>query len=218
MNKETENWTKEIIKIINELKNQYATYKGLILTEGDLECQLYKLLTNSELFSGFEETKTKNWKSGFVHSQVTWFKPGVDSGFRVDLTICEPKNIKIDNFEMVEDYPNKGFFHDGKAIALELKFIRDSRPNKISNDAQEDYVKIIKKLKIAKDLLIEQGRYSNVTEEDLAYICLIVCKSKEIYDIALEKLNNAISKNYYPKNVFPIIFHHTEIKEYNVIS
>lgn len=41
MNKETENWTKEIIKIINELKNQYATYKGLILTEGDLECQLF---------------------------------------------------------------------------------------------------------------------------------------------------------------------------------
>lgn len=218
MNKETENWTKEIIKIIYYLKNQYSTYKGLILTEGDLECQLYKLLTNSDLFSGFEETKTKDWKSGFVHSQVTWFKPGVDSGFRVDLTICEPKNIKIDNFELVEDYPNKGFFHDGKAIAIELKFIRHRSLNKISNDAQEDYVKIIKKLKVAKDVLIKQGRYSNVTDKDLAYICLIVCKSKEIYDIALEKLNNAISKNSHPKNVFPIIFHHTEIKEFNAIN
>lgn len=27
---ETENWTKEIIKIIKELKNQYADYRGLI--------------------------------------------------------------------------------------------------------------------------------------------------------------------------------------------
>ncbi len=215
MNKEVTIWTKEIINVIRKIQKEFSNNKGLILTEGDLECHLYKHLTESSLFSSLEETKTNGWKSGYVHSQVTWFKPCQNSGFRVDLTVCKPKNIDIKTLEMVENYPNKGFFHDGMAVAIELKYIRDNSPGKISNDAKKDYVKIVKKLKVAKELLIESKKYTNVTIDDIAFIGLIVCKTQEIYDIALEKLKKAMAKNNCPKNVFPIIFCHEKLQVMN---
>jgi hypothetical protein len=117
---------------------------------------------------------------------------------------------------LVEDFPSKGFFQDGKAVAIEVKFIRDANPKKVCNDAQFDYVKIIKNLKVANEFLIENGRYKNVAVSDFSYIILIVCKTKGIYDIACEKLRCAIVKNACPKNVFPIVFGHDQLTELNL--
>lgn len=211
MNYELQEWLKVTFSCIHSLQSDFLDNKGLILTEGDLECLLFSKLNHHHLFAHFEETKTEGWKSGYIHSQVTWFKPAQDNGFRVDLTILKPTNLSIEKLELVEDYPNKGFFHDGMAIAIEIKFIRDDTTNKVIEDARQDYIKIVKDLKVAKEQLISDGRYSNITEADIAYIDLVGCKTKQIYDIALANLTKEIETEKCPSNVFPIIFWQEEI-------
>jgi hypothetical protein len=123
----------------------------------------------------------------------------------------KPTNLSIDRLEMVEEYPSKGFFHDGMAIAIEVKFIRDRATEKVIKDALQDYMKIVKNLKVAKEQLISDGRYINITEEDIAYIDLIGCKTKEKYDIAMANLTKEMETEKCPSNVFPVIFWQEEI-------
>ncbi|MHC4566908.1 MAG: hypothetical protein ACYTE3_14275, partial [Planctomycetota bacterium] len=89
------------------------------------------------------------------------FKKEDEGGFRVDLTVLEPQNLRIDNYQSSEDYPHKGYFHDGIVVAIELKFIRTTQEAKIKTSAKEDYLKIVNDLKQAKESLIKGGRYRN---------------------------------------------------------
>jgi hypothetical protein len=103
------------------------------------------------------------------------------------------------------------------AVAIELKFIREDHSGKVSNDAQEDYIKIVERLLVAKRLRIEDHSYQNVLIEDIAFIDLVVCKAKHIFDEALPKLQGAMTKRPCPDNVFPIIFGHDELVELNPV-
>jgi hypothetical protein len=110
INQPTLLWVQEIITVIKELQNDFSLNKGMILTEGDLECQLFKRLTDNSLFKGYQKSKHIGWRTGYVHSQVTWFKADSNSGFCVDLTVCDPANLNIDNLEMIEKFPGKVSF------------------------------------------------------------------------------------------------------------
>jgi len=205
-------WKKAIIEVVKDVQTEYSCNKGLFLTEGDVECHLYKRLTEKPIFSEYGETKTDSCKSGYVHSQVTWFKESKPSGYEVDLTILNPANLKIEHLELIEDIPHKGFFHDGIVTAIEIKFIRNSDDSNIKNKAIEDYNKIIR-LKADKKSNIENGVYSNVSDEEMLFIPIVVCKTKEIYDIAYKQISSTINKDHV--GIIPIIFCSDAIKVFD---
>jgi hypothetical protein len=215
MDRQTQQWIASVISSVKEIQTDFATNKGLLLTEGDLECELYRQLHSKLNFSTRKKCKTSTWKTGFIHSQVTWFKPDRESGFEVDLTILNPEKLDINTFELARDYPNKGFFYDGETVAIELKFIRDGSSTKISNDAQCDYIKIVDELRIAKETLITSKKYFQANMDNVGFVIVVACKNDEIYQTALEKLEATITKRACPTNVFPIIFSHTKMKIFN---
>ena len=215
MKSELIQWKDSIIQVIRDLQREYSHNKGLILTEGDLECHLYKRLTDSPNFNNYAKTKSSDWKTGFVHSQITWFKRENDSGFRVDLTVLKPENLSIQDYENSETYPHKGYFHDGMVVAIELKFIRTAEETEIENKAKEDYLKIVNNLKKAKEFLIKNGRYKNVTTDEILFITLVACKTKSIYEIAKKRLSDITCKVKCPDNIIPIVLYSDEIKIMN---
>lgn len=215
LDKQTILWIQTVISCIKEIQKDFNDNKGLLLTEGDLECELYRRINDKPIFSKRLKCKNSDWKTGFIHSQVTWFKPDKESGFEVDLTLLNPLKLDIQTFELAQHYPNKGFFYDGEAVAIELKFLRDNREGKISNDAQRDYIKIIDELRISKENLISNKKYFQANMNNVGFIVVVGCKTEDIYDFALTKLESAIIKRPFPMNVIPIIFSHSKIKIFN---
>ena len=217
MKRELIQWKDSIIQVIKNLQIEYSINKGLFLTEGDLECHLYKRLTENQNFNTYTKSKSNDWKTGSVHSQITWFKKENESGFSVDLTVLKPENLKINDYELSESYPNKGYFHDGMVVAIELKFIRTSVDSEIRNKAIEDYSKIINNLKQAKEYLIKDGRYKNVTTDEILFIIIVACKTKRIYEIAEKQLSDSICDEKCTDNIIPIVLCSEEIKIMNGI-
>ena len=167
-------WLKILQWCIVSIQRYYSKNKGVILTEGDLECLLYSCLVCQTEFHQPLETKTEGWATGFIHSQTTWFKKEKESGFEVDLCISDPKNFMIYDLLVLDEYPNKGYFHDGMSVAIELKFIRNS--NAIKKESTEDYIHIVNELRPAKNERIESEYYSNITMDDIAFVSIVGCK------------------------------------------
>lgn len=216
----TLSWYEATVNAISKLQNEYHINRGMLLTEGDLECHLFNKLLYEEKLSGYHNSKNDSFfnsgygselKTSFVHSQVTWFKPGKKSGFEVDLTIGDPSYLEVINLELFEGWTSKGFAYDGPCIAIEAKFIRDLSRAKIYG--QEDYMKLRDFLIPSKLENIAVENYINSNNENIAFLCVIGCKSKEIFDIAKHYLGKhlADASKPCPDNLFTCIFYQDEI-------
>lgn len=215
MDKLTKQWVEAIKNSTNSLQAQYHEFRGMFLTEGDLECHLFSELLQQDCLTGFYPSMdgtshNKFLKTTMVHSQVTWFKPNENSGFEVDITICDPKNLEVVNIELIEENPSKGFAYDGECVAIELKFIRDIR--KAKQSGIEDYLKLRDNLIPAKLQNIRTKKYKISTVDNIAFFAIIGCKNKEIFDIARINLGKQLfeTKNC-PKNLFVCIFYQDQI-------
>jgi len=220
MQEPTNTWIKSLKQAINKLQKTYQVNRGMLLTEGDLECHIFNYLMNEKELNGYHKSKNDTFsnsgngselKTSFIHSQVTWFKPDKKSGFEVDLTIANPKNLEVINIELFEEWTSKGFAYDGPCIAIEVKFIRDLKKAKIYG--QEDYLKFIDTLIPAKIKNIEDGRYLNSNMNNIAFVSVVGCKTKEIFDTAKHYLGKHIANpdKDSPNNLFPCIFYQDEI-------
>lgn len=216
----TPQWLQAVKKAIIKLQQEYNLNRGMLLTEGDLECHLFNKLLHEDELKGYHNSKNDSFrntntgselKTSYVHSQVTWFKPDQKSGFEVDLTICNPKLLEVINIELFEQYTSKGFAYDGPCIAIEVKFIRDLQKAQIFG--QEDYLKFRDKLIPAKLENIKTEKYKISTENNIAFVCVVGCKDKDIFDRAKHYLGKHLAdqskKNY--KNLFTYIFYQDEI-------
>ncbi len=212
----THTWITACKEAIGNLQSDYQTNTGLLLTEGDLECHLFnRLMCHNEL-AGYFPSKDAlrtgaNILTSYIHSQVTWFKPDKSSGFEVDITIADPKYLEVKDLEMFEDFPHKGFAYDGPCVAIELKFIRNF--GKAKHQAQEDFLKLRDKLIPAKIHNIEHEKYKISNMDNIAFICVIGCKDKEIFEEAAKYLGRQLydGNHQCPNNLQTCIFYQDKL-------
>lgn len=220
MDPKVRTWLDVVVRCLREIQNDFEVNRALLLTEGDLECELYRRLLDVEELAHYGATKRDGWRTRFVHSQVTWFSTKPDrtakhSGFEVDLTIFDPANIDVQTFAMDEYYPNKGYVHDGECIAIELKFIRTNARQEVANRANYNFIKTVDRLRVEKNRLVESGHYQVANMNNVGFVVVVGCKTDAIFDMALEFLQNAIENRPCPENVFPIMFSPTRVRELN---
>lgn len=181
---QTKRWLVATKLAVANLQKNYASNRGLLLTEGDLECQLFSELLKQP---GLNKVATALdcVDTTFVHSQMTWFKKNQKSGFEVDLTLCNPANMEANTVTIMVPEPNKGYAHDGPCVAIELKFIRDI--GKASMVAHEDYLKLRDKLIPAKiaNITNPNSLYHGSNLKNIAFISIVGCKDKTIFDKAM---------------------------------
>ncbi|OYU82593.1 MAG: hypothetical protein CFE24_14725 [Flavobacterium sp. BFFFF2] len=221
MDQLTSQWVEATKTAINSLQGKYKVNRGMLLTEGDLECHFFSELLQQSCLFGFYPSKDNKFhhrglngfdlKTTYVHSQVTWFKPDQKSGFEVDITICDPLKLEVVNIELFEEYTSKGFAYDGECVAIEVKFIRDMQ--KASQYGHEDYLKLRDKLIPAKLENIRTEKYKISTSDNIAFIAIIGCKNKEIFETARFYLGKHLSDETKPcpENLFVCIFYQDRI-------
>jgi hypothetical protein len=216
----TSQWVEATKNAITTLQQKYSNNRGMLLTEGDLECHLFSELLNQPCLSGFHLSKNvscckgkkikKNLKTTYVHSQVTWFNTQRQSGYEVDLTICDPEKLEVHKIEIFEEYPHKGFAYDGPCVAIELKFMRDG-----SNTRQydEDYLGLRDGLIPDKIANIESGRYKLSNKNNIAFVTIVGCKRKQEYEKAILCLGKHLSDKAKPcpDNLFVCVFYQDQI-------
>lgn len=213
-------WMKAVKNAINNLQNEYNQNQGMILTEGDLECYLFNELLKQPCLSGYHpakddsfllpEKKPRRLKTTYIHSQVTWFKDIKQSGYEVDLTICDPQYLEIENIETFEIYPHKGYAYDGPCVAIELKFMRDGRYPK---QYDEDYFSLRDNLIPDKLENIRKGKYKVSNQDNTSFVTVVGCKKKEQFDKAKVILGRHLSDETKPcpENLFVCVFYQDEI-------
>lgn len=216
----TKSWMLAVENAINNLQKNYNQNKGMLLTEGDLECHLFSELLKQPNLSGYHPAKDDSFlgygkkpkilKTSYVHSQVTWFKNDKQSGYEVDLTVCDPQYLEVENIEIFEYYPHKGYAYDGPCIAIELKFLRDG---KYPKQYDEDYFSLRDDLIPDKLENIRRGKYKLSNQNNISFITVIGCKRKEEFDKAKLFIGKHLSDitNPCPENLFVYIFHQDEI-------
>jgi hypothetical protein len=216
----TKSWMVAVEKAINKLQKEYNLNRGMLLTEGDLECHTFNKLMQEDSLKGYHRCKndtvfntqgSSELKTSFVHSQVTWFKIDKKSGFEVDITIGDPSKTEVKNIELFEQYTSKGFAYDGPCIAIELKFIRDIQ--RANQYGQEDFLKLRDKLIPDKLENIRIEKYKESNNNNIAFLVVVGCKDKDIFDKAKHYLGKHLSdtNNPCPENLFVCIFYQDEI-------
>lgn len=162
------NGTSDIEELIKSIEREYQSNKGLILTESDLASLIYCRL-RSYLFPLRKHNLNKsnelglNWRmrtqdqysyASPVHLEVPWYDESDKLAIRPDITILEPSELSIlhryrDGFKLTTNtnrlgLPSKQFEFGGKAILMELKFIRNKTgiTRRTINQFKADFDKI----------------------------------------------------------------------------
>jgi len=132
---------------IKEIEKKYQETQGLILTESDLKCLLYKKLNEIPEFSRITRTEDPHICANSIHTELPWYDQNKKLTIKPDITILEPRNLSILHkcYEPDSNPPSKQCEFHGKAIIFELKFIRNKtgiRKATLDRSIKKDFNKI----------------------------------------------------------------------------
>jgi len=154
---------------IAEIEKEYQQTQGLILTENDLKCLLYKKLMQITKLSKPIETQDQKIYANSIHTEVSWYDKNDKLTIKPDITILEPEYLSIlskyDKYKSIKlPLPNKEFSFYGKAILFELKFIRNKKgiTPKIFNNPKNSIERDFKKIQELFERLKSQGGDNDV--------------------------------------------------------
>lgn len=154
---------------IKEIEKEYQQSQGLILTEDDLKCMLYKKLMEIPELSEITRTEDPHISANSIHTEVSWYDDNRKLTIKPDITILEPKNLSILHgcYDYDARLPSKQFEFYGKAIILELKFIRNKtgiRNTTLNGPIRKDFEKI--------ERLFERLESQNKPDEVFCYFII----------------------------------------------
>jgi hypothetical protein len=150
---------KELLKIVvNEIRiigNLYANSQGLILSEDDIKCLIYRSLYNHFGDNGHEMPLfDMNTKGSPLHSEIKFFDEDGKLTIRPDITILDPQYYSIkhsienlcikDDRVIYEPTSSKEFEFGGNAIVIEIKFFKSKDGIKTLSKIKDDIAKIEK--------------------------------------------------------------------------
>ena len=130
----------EINNKINELGSEYGAYPGIILTETDMQCLLYKKLLEIDILSQLYDTKDGH-KAYAVHTELSWFDMNKKLTMKPDITILAPGYLRITKYKNIY-FPTKGSEFSGGGIIFELKFNRYKSMKSFIKSVKQDLKKI----------------------------------------------------------------------------
>lgn len=141
--------------IASQVEREYRKTPGLILTEDDLKCILYNKLTSQPGLSCPARTRDRGIGAIAVHTEVPWFDEDWKLRIKPDITIVEPRHVKIlrrrlprlrigrdRHLDEIVPRPSKQFGISGKALTFELKFARTGITDSFYRLVRKDYAKI----------------------------------------------------------------------------
>ena len=198
---------RDIDKAARLLACDYRRTSGHILSEDDLKCALYNKL--SYFYSYPCPTLDNGISATALHTEIPWYDEKDKLRWRPDLSIVDPRNLSIlhgigahrhRNGVSYNRLPSKGFEFSGRAVAVELKFVRTLKG--ISRRNISSFQKDIDKL----DSLC--SRYNNRDPEDPYIKGILIVFSKT--GKGTEQMRGFIDKNSALKDI-KIFFHHADI-------
>lgn len=133
--------------MLDETEAEYQQVPGLILTEDDLKCVIYKKLTDLPSLSDLSTIENNKLLANPVHTEIFWYDENGRLALKPDITIIEPENLSI------LGQVNNDFEFGGNAIIFELKFVSGAlgiHP-RIVERIKADYRKIMRLFAIQED-------------------------------------------------------------------
>lgn len=127
----------EIVQLaVDAFQAKYNVDVNLVLTESDVKCQFYMILT--------EILKNKGLDSDIgVYTEISCFDDGDSLSLRPDLFIIYKSKLENNisyggNKIVLTKDSYKGYYYCGEAFFLELKFIRKNYNNSVIKGINKD--------------------------------------------------------------------------------
>lgn len=123
----------QIVAAVEEIGADYQSSQGLILSEDDLKChifrKMYDLITDHSI-----HTYNREVKGSPLHTEIRFYDEHGKLCLIPDITILDPKNMTIkhglsirvkNNKFSYGELPRKQFEFGGKSTIIEIKFFKD---------------------------------------------------------------------------------------------
>ncbi|MDD2225996.1 MAG: hypothetical protein PHD42_02640 [Dysgonamonadaceae bacterium] len=137
----------DIEKKIYELGEEHQNNPGIILTETDMQCFLYRKLLEIDFPGRLADTKD-GYGTYPLHTELSWYDQNGKLALKPDITILRPEYLNITSRRNI-DLPKKGYSFSGGGFIFELKFNRF----KTTTHFLKSIRKILKKLRNFKEFI-----------------------------------------------------------------